>query len=345
MRRRPAGEPARDLAITSHCPDTSNRAECHGPRMFKTPSILVLSLALVACSEARRDAAPANGSSEALAPASLQAAHDAYLAGNYALVARHIRSVLLDPSSTDVAKENAFELLDATYVATNGRIPTAYELPSAVKHMQLGVQHGESKFGSYRSFHLWARLVPGFGPKVTEMRVDRADGTTLFKTGMPDTTFEVKGSLEDEVVLNAKEVASPLPDGVYTVHLAINGAPLVDTWIIARHLESSAAPNVTSPGSVIGESAPTVTFEPFHSPEYADYEARSLAFYIEEKDTRAVKWTRWTGKPEELDGAATGTPLTAGSYWLAVTAGERRGFGPIELERGSQRAMSLEVVR
>ena len=315
--------------------------------MFKTASLLALSLVLFGCKETRRDL-PTNGvaSSDALAPESLQKAHDAYIAGDYSLTARYIKSTLLDPTSTEIAKENAYELLDATYVATNGKIPTGYKLATAVRRVVFGVQHGESKFGPYRSMHLWARVPGGFGSKVTEMRVDRADGTTVFKNGMPNTTFEVKKPSESEVTLSVNEVTEPLPDGVYTVHIEINGAPIVHTWFIARHLESSAVPTVTSPGPVIrGEGAPTVKFAPFQSPESADYEARSMNFYIEEKDTRAVKWTKWTDKPEELNGAATGEPLEPGSYWLAVTASERRSIGPIEIERGSQNGMSFEVVR
>lgn len=314
--------------------------------MFKTASLLALSLVVFGCTETRRDA-PTNGasSSDALAPPSLQQAHDAYLAGDYLLTARHIKSTLLDPTSTDVAKENAYELLDATYVATNGKIPSGYKLPTAVKHVVFGVQHGESKFGPYRSVHLWARVPMDFASKVTELRVDRADGTTLMKNGMPNTTFEVKGENKDEVALRLNGVDAPLPDGVYSIHISMNAAPIVDTYVIARHLESSAAPTVTSPGAVITEGAPTVKFAPFHSPEFADYEARSINFYVEEKDTHTVRWTKWTGSPDDLNGTATGEPLKSGSYWLAVSASERRSFGPIELDRSSQTGIPFDVVR
>jgi hypothetical protein len=62
------------------------------------------------------------------APGSLEAAHKAYLESDFLTVTERIRDVLLDPSSSHLAKENAYELLDKAYEAQSGTLPSTYKL-------------------------------------------------------------------------------------------------------------------------------------------------------------------------------------------------------------------------
>ena len=73
------------------------------------------------------------GSRSALAsPAAataLDAAHKAYLEGDFAAVGARARDVLLDPSASAPARENAFELLDKAYETQGGALPGAEPPP------------------------------------------------------------------------------------------------------------------------------------------------------------------------------------------------------------------------
>jgi hypothetical protein len=63
------------------------------------------------------------------APGALDAAHKAYLDGDFIAVTERIRDVLLDPSSGELAKENAYELLDKAYEVQGGKLPSVFKPP------------------------------------------------------------------------------------------------------------------------------------------------------------------------------------------------------------------------
>ena len=75
--------------------------------------------------------------SAAATPGALEAAHKAYLEGDFTGMTERIRDVLLDPSAGALAKENAYELLDKAYEAQGGTLPSTTKLSELLRFVRL----------------------------------------------------------------------------------------------------------------------------------------------------------------------------------------------------------------
>ena len=116
--------------------------------------------------------------------------------------------------------------------------------------------------------------------------------------------------------------------------------------MLARGLASSASPEVLTPQKATTFSDPSPTFEwtPFRSPEYAPFELRTLSVYVSDEQTKSTAFDRWTFQPGELSRMKVDKKLAPGSYWLAVSCGEDRKFGEINLSRLSSRGVPFSIV-
>lgn len=333
--------------MSLRCPDTSLRETRDGARM-KTPTLLLLSVSMFACSTP--DPTPAPSEARTTTPSALEAAHEAYLRGDWLTTSDRIRDVLVDRASTDLVRENAFELLDKAYEATSGRLPSRYTLPAGFQVVTIGSMRGQHAWATYRTIFLYVKLDRGLGAHVKDMSLrtepgsvpvlDRAAGMgELRLTPQPEENV-------DEVVLEAKDVAAALPDGVAHVHVALDDGREIDTWVLARGMASSASPEIATPSqsATFADPSPTFEWSPFRSPEYAPFETRTLSVYVHDERTKSAAFDRWTAEPGELARMKVDKKLAPGSYWLALSAGENRKFGPINLARTSQRGVPFNVV-
>ena len=337
--------------MTLRSPDTSPRGTGQGAPM-NLRTLLPLSLVcLFACSEVEpsRSTEVPRGDKRGAAPASLEAAHEAYLKGDWLGVGDRIRDVLLDRSAGDLARANAFELLDKSYEATEGHMPSRFALPRGFLAMKLGSLRGQHAWATYRTIFLFLRFEKGLGAHVKDVTVrslpagtvvlDRAAGIgNLRVTPQPDS---------DEVVLEAKDVAGPLPDGVTAIRVTLDDGREADTWVLARGMASSASPEIATPApsATFADGNPTFAWAPFRSPEYATFEDRTLSVYVSDETSKKTAFDHWVWQPGELAKVKVDPKLEPGSYWLALTAGEERGFGPVRLARSSQRGVPFSVVR
>jgi hypothetical protein len=331
--------------MTLRCPDTPLVETRDGARM-KTRYLLLLSL--FACSSPEKGPAPEPETRGA--PSALEAAHEAYLRSDWLTMTDRIHDVLLDRTSTALVNENAFELLDKAYEATNGKLPSRFEKPKGVRVIKLGSSRGQHAWATYRTSFLYLQVDPGLGPHVTDIVVrslpgpailDRAGGLGEVRvTPLPDEGI-------DEVVIEAKNVTTPIADGVASIHVAFDDGRVIDTWTLVRGLASSASPEIQVPSTsmTFAEESPTFEWAPFRSPEYAPFEGRTLSVYVSEDKTDHAVFDHWTGEPGELSRLKVTKKLAPGSYWLAITAGEERMFGPIRMSRQSQRGVPFSVVR
>lgn len=330
-------------------PDTSARGARQGAGMNIRSFLSLSVLGLVACSEAGPNPAPAKpAEAPAVAPSSLDAAHEAYLKGDWLGVGDRIRDVLLDRTSGDLAKANALELLDKSYEATEGKMPSRFTLPRGFLAMKLGALRGQHAWSTYRTLFLFLRFEKGLGAHVKDVTVrslpagtvllDRASGTGALRLSPQEDS--------DEVVLEAKDVAGPVPDGVTSIHVTLDDGREADTWVLARGLGSSASPEITTPSqsATFTEASPTFAWSPFVSPEYARFEDRTLSIYVSDEKSKKVAFDHWIWQPGDLARIKVEPKLAPGSYWLALTAGEERGFGPVRLARSSQRGVPFSVV-
>lgn len=143
-------------------------------------------------------------------------------------------------------------------------------------------------------------------------------------------------------------------DGVFSVRVEIDRAPLFDTWFPASKLAATSTPEVASPTSanVVSDAHPVVQWKPFRSPEWAPFDRRRVGVYVSDTTTNNVAWYLWKEEAGELsrvrigdhDGAKK-TSLAPGSYWLALTGAESRSFGPITIDRRGQTGVPFNVVK
>lgn len=319
--------------------------------------VIATAVSLVACggSPSTSEPAPA-GPLPTSAPGALQAAHEAYLAGDFVALGERIHDVLLDPSSGQLAKENALELLDKAFEAQNGKLPSRFRFPEQIAGMELGVTRGQNVYSAYRAMYLWVRVPEGLAARVTNITVRRLPGEPLLDQAAGRGKVKLrhdKVGFED-IVLEAVNLESLPADGVFSIRIDIDGSPVVDTWVLGSRLVASSTPEVSAPtpSESLPSGNPTVRWTPFHSPESAAFEDRTLSVYIQDVKAKAAAWDLWTNAPGELgavrvgehDGAAK-TKLAPGSYWLALTAGENRVFGPITIARKSQAGVPFNVVK
>lgn len=287
-------------------------------------------------------------------PGALDAAHTAYLEGDFIAVAERIRDVLLDPGSSDLVKENAYALLDKSYEVNKGHLPVRFTLPEGYVHLDYGAIRGATRHGPFYEIFVRGRARDASHLKgVTlkrlpdEVLLDKRSGKGKFDLRDDEPGYK-------DFVLEVKEVPALPADGVFTIRLELDDGTVSESWFIAHGLASSASPEVKSPApsAALSDPNPVVSWVPFRSPEYVPFEERILNIWAGRDGDEANAWNFWTADPGDLAtlklGNHPGTPsvkLPTGDYWLSVGVFERRAFGPIHLNRASTTALPFHLVR
>jgi hypothetical protein len=267
-----------------------------------------------------------------------------------------LRDVLLDPGAGELARENAFELLDKAFEVTGGKLPSSFKLPAGYELFLYGQMHDQNAGGPRNAVFLQFRMrdvshVTGVTLRrlPDETVIDRKPGEKNYRIDRNEPGFE---DVKIEVVL------PELPaDGVFTFRIERDDAPPTEGWFIGRGMTSSAVPEVRSPvpGTSYAERNPVMSWVPFRSPQFSDYERRSLYVSVsgdEEASGKSLSWSFWTGEPGELAQIRIGDQpgarklgLEPGNYWALLGCVERRSFGAVRLERVSRRGGPFNVVR
>ncbi len=283
------------------------------------------------------------------APASLEAAHQAYLESNWVAMSERIRDVLLDPSSSDLAKANAYALLDKAYAVQNGTLPASYRLSPEVKWISYETHRGATAYAVFHTVHLRGRLRDG--SRLKSIKLVRLPGEIVLESNAKlETNKEADG---DDFALHSEKLDALPADGVFTLRIEFKDGTSTEGWFIGRALESTASPTFVSPATPYTTSDPNPLVawgSVFRSPQYLPYEKRTLTM-VASHEGGGIAWAFWTGEPGETSSARIGahegapkTKLPPGDYWLSVIAGEERRFGPFRLVRGSEGATQLHVV-
>ena len=304
--------------------------------------------------DARR--APGALSHRAAPSGALQAAHEAYLDADWPTMDERLRDVLLDPAAGELARENAFEVLDKAYEVTSGRLPSGFKLPPDIQFVSYGHMHDIDAGAPRDAIFFQARMRDA--SHVTGVGVRRLPDETLIDTGAGKGTCKIVRDEPGFEDLKVEIVMAELPaDGVFTLRIERDDAPPTEGWFLARGMTSSAVPEVRSPVSSrsFTERNPVMSWVPFRSPELTPYEQRNLYVSVsgdEETNGKALEWDFWTADVGELAqlriGDHPGTPklaLEPGNYWALLAAIEVRRFGPVRLERVSRRGNPFHVLR
>lgn len=321
-------------------------------------SVIVATCALAACTEPPGDSrkAAAGGAMPApraaASPTALDAAHEAYLAGDFVAMGERIRDVILDVGSSELVKENAYALLDKAYEANHGRLPSRYVLPAGYVDLQYGAVRGMTKNGAFYRVFCRGRAVDA--SHLVGLTLKRLPDQVIMDKQTHVGSFDLR---DDEpgykdFVLEAKVPALPL-DGVFTIRLELDDGTVSEGWFVGHGLESSASPEVKAPtpSATLSDPNPVVTWSPFHSPEFAPFETTTFNVWVGRDGDDADHWSFWTAEPGPLStvrlGAHPGFPakkLAAGNYWLSVMSAEIRSFGPIHMSRASSTVLPFRLV-
>jgi hypothetical protein len=314
--------------------------------MSTVRAALVIALALSGCNERRADSTHAPSPVPEGAPPALTAAHEAYLGADYVTMGERLRDVLADPRTSELARDNAFELLESAYDATHGQLPSRAAFPATVRGITFGTMNGVNPYGTHRMVYLKVRLDEGRAAHVKELRLTRLPGEPILdlaqKRGAVRSSKAEKGV--EEIALEIRNV-EVLPDrGAFAIQLAFDDGPGLDTFVLANKLVASAQPEVTSPdvGQVFKDPRPPIAWHPYRSPEYAAWETRGVNIAVS-SEAKPDAWSLYQFQPGDL-GQATPAPLDPGAYWVSVMYAEDRGFGPIRIQRATDSGRPFTVV-
>lgn len=327
--------------------------------MLQRKSFLVfLTLSLAACNTKEQapspELLPAPPAPPAQATPALQAAHTAYLEGDFIAMSERIRDVLVDPASSELARENAFELLDMGYEINKGKLPARNVLPPGFEFLKYDVGRWQSPHGVAFRINLRGRARGATRiANVTVKRLpdqvilDKASGRGKFRTEPEEPGTE-------DFVIDSGNIDVLPTDGVYTVHLDREDGTSWDGWFIGRSLAPSASPELVTPTALpvsFSEVNPRLVWKPFRTPQYRPFEHRTLGIYVAKEPNGGTAWDYWTGAPGETGEATIGdhpdapkTKLAPGEYWMMLSGGEERTFGPIRVVRGGSTVGSFHVV-
>jgi hypothetical protein len=283
-------------------------------------------------------------------PGSLDAAHQAYLEGNWTMLGERIRDVLLDTRASDLAKDNAYALLDKAYEVQGGKLPTTFKLPPDFTFIKYNVVRDVTRNGLSYKVSLYGRLRDA--KRIASITLRRLPGELVLETkGKLDIRKEEPGF--DDFVVESGKIDHLPANGVFTVRIVFTDASTSEGWFIGHDLESTASPDLRSPSpsESLTDRNPLVTWPTFRSPQYLPFETRTLNIWVSREDEKGAMWDLWTGTPGETNavriGAHEGAPKTTlrpGDYWFALVAGEERQFGPFRLNRASSTSGPFHIV-
>ncbi len=320
-------------------------------------NILKIALAITALSI--NIAAPACGKSEVteehavpvLRVPALTAAHNAFLEGDHLTMVKRVRDVLADKNADTMAKDNARELLEKAYEATNGKLPADWTLPAGfepIAYKQVRQEHSDGP-------ELRVRL----DGRVDDLK--RMKGLALLRgsTVILDSQagvgrFTGDGVDEDGMhyfSLETRDLPAFPEPGIMTLRVTLADGSVTEGWFISDRLAASTSPVVIEPGEAVSVKGanPVLKWVPFRSPESAKYERRNLILWLSRRSDDGLYSKAWTsfGPAADRGDAVLGgeAGLTTGDYALDVVYDESRRFGPMSLVRRSSRALSFHVTR
>lgn len=299
---------------------------------------------LLGCSSSTgMDTAQAKAASTAT-PVALTAAHQAYLDGDFLALGEHVRDVILDRSASELAKENAYELVEKAYEVNKGKLPSRFKPPAGYDawnyaYYRVATPDGTNYMAQFRLFARDASHV-----KVLTLR-HSPSGATLDKATSSVVRHDPAGGGLDELIVNSGPLESPPGDGIVTMHIELDDGTTSDGFVIVHGLAAATTPDVRSPaeGATVNEQNPLVTWEP---------QARGVAIHVYREEDGALVWefgTREPGFGQVRLGSDKGVPagkLAPGNYIFDVTAADsERAFGPVTLMRASRTYRRLHVAR
>lgn len=285
----------------------------------------------------------------------LEAAHLAFLDRDYPHMTEAIRTVLADPATDAVTRQNVLGLLARAYEDADGRLPADWTPPEGVTNLRLSqLRRQEPDDVSFK-----VELMGDVAERdtLTQVRLVRHPDDVVLDRQLKRGDWEV--DLDDDGTLTfslERDRVEPLQEGLYLIELERKDGRRTTGWTIVSDLASTASPRVDSPaiGQTFTTGNPELRWEDFRSPQAKPFEVHKLHVYVVKLTPQAPGWDlRWglyldnplvhdavVGKTASAHGVAA---LEPGMYWLGVTYLDQRSLGPVRLRRGSRTARQFHV--
>lgn len=339
-------------------------------RFFRMSVGFVVAASIAACAEKAPTASPSSdettkpvtglglGAIPAGATPALTGAHEAYLAGDFVAMGERLREVLLDPNSSDLAKQNAFELLEKAFEVQGGSLPSAFRPPAGISGIQYACRRFTSA-GGRPTFQIRVAGTSKDASQIVGLTVRHAAGGLVMDKQTGQGAFAIRHDpfvqrrgLE-EFVIDSPALDVPPADGVVSLRLELRDGTVSEGFLIAHGLGAMASPTIVSPAPAesIGDPNPLVRWTlPALSPSQVPFERRRSNIHVIREGQASSVWefsSTAAGDHEVRLGSGAGTPetaLTPGSYRLDVGSAEARFFGPVEVLRSGRTSQSFHVV-
>jgi hypothetical protein len=288
----------------------------------------------------------------------LAAAHRAYLEGDFLAFGERLRDVLLDPATTDLARENALDLLDKAYQVQKGALPSRFTLPAGYSGLQLASRRFVTPHGPRYELRLAGSAVDASHLKNLTLR--HLPGETLMDKASGQGKFSIRHDAfarsqgVEEFVIDSGPLDGPPADGVLSIRLELDDGTVSEGFVLAHSLVPPAAPDPVSPApsEVLSGPNPLVRWASLGPVQPGAYERRRLSLYVNRQGEDTSVWEFATKTPDTLTevrlGSAAGASeiaLTPGAYWLQMSAVESRRFGPVEVLRATRVSRPFSVAR
>jgi hypothetical protein len=207
----------------------------------------------------------------------------------------------------------------------------------------------------YSSFQVVIQGTRDANLQLTRMSLVGPEGTTVMDSLAGVGTWSESPTDEGlvEVELESDETDVPLEPGVYEIRLEIAGADSEGLWFVLHDQVASSTPVVGAPlaGAQVQSRNPTVSWDDPVRPEDRAYESTSVFVMVLDLASYPhadSAWSLWTSSPLRMTvlGSDAGQGVTAlddGNYWLSVTYGRHRRFGPITIGRLGRTALPFQV--
>lgn len=285
---------------------------------------------------------------DSLVSADLTAAHHQFIKGDVAAMMTSLHRLFQDPKSSDLEKQNAYELLNKVYASRGRReIPVDWKLPTEVKKMKLSVRRRMGLDGATYRFGIGGLLEKEntiqqlqFIQYPDRVIVDKEKGIGIWE--------ETSSSDGPEYFIRSEPTKEAPKEGLYLLNLVMTNGKTMNGWVIVNDMVSTDNTNIVVPsmGQVFNTQNPTLRWEDFKSPEYKPYERRTLSGLVLTRELNGAKeeerWEIWQRDPMKTETTVGVDPdgkgvskLEKGAYILYVNYSERRKFGDIELCRDS----------
>ena len=289
-------------------------------------------------------------------PTEVQAAHDAFLRGDFAQLGVNIKKAIMAYPTDPGVREDMLELYDKAYELKGyPGIPADWSAPQGVTFLSVGVKKRYDPVKGTVRYRMDVYADMSKGQEVQQVQLIRFPGEVISDNSGNLGYFEA--SEQDGVPnfwLGGDYHSSPNVEGMYLLNIQIKGQEMVHGWFLVSKMNASESPviNVPTVDQTFNTTTPSFYWNDFVSPEYRSFERRRIYLSVVERknDAKDNTWALGIRPPASsatigagLEGEEGAKQLKSGDYVFQVSYRERIKFGDLVIGRESSSVVPFSV--